>query len=90
MFIQKWAPRPAGLLNAPIGTLTPLHALTEAEIKGWYEEKPTVSQRPTYELDLHSGHAICVGRDSVAYDDISGRSLSIFSVRGDAHLALDY
>lgn len=89
-FLQRNTPRLAKLLDAPIGTLIPFDVHTELEIVRREGDKPQIRRRPTYELDLHSGCAECVGRADVEHDGNRRWSLSIFRISGDKHLAYDY
>lgn len=89
-FVQRGTPLLAKLLHAPAGTAIPFGIPTEIEVRTRREEKPRVRRRPRFELDLHSGHAECLGRTCVADDQAKQWWLSVFRVRGDKHLAFDY
>jgi len=88
-FLRKSTPRLATLLEAGVGESTRFDVLTEIETLVGRGEK-TKRRRPPYELDLHSGSALCIARDCVEHDDHNSWLLSMYSICGDDYLALDY
>ncbi len=89
-FLRRHTSRLAGLLDAPVGTPTKFDVRTEMEIAGIGGKEIFRSRRPPFELDVHSGQALCVMRDCIERDSENEWTLSVFSVRGDDHHAFNY